>query len=215
MSVFRPSTNTLARLAFAALLAGPVVALAFVLLYARTPFFTNQAFPVQQPVQFDHRHHAADDGIDCRYCHALATRSSTAGLPSSERCLGCHAQIWNKSPLLEPVRESFFSDRPIPWRRVHTLPGFVFFNHSAHLAKGIGCRSCHGRVDQMPAVEQVSPLNMGWCLGCHRAPEAELRPPEQIASMTWEPPPDRERLARELAARYQVHARVSCSTCHR
>lgn len=215
MSVFSPRSNTLARVVFAATLVTPPAVIGFLLLYARTPFYTNQAYPIQQPIQFDHRHHASDDGIDCRYCHNLVDRSYTAGIPSSERCMGCHAQIWNKSPLLEPVRASFFQDKPLVWKRVHTLPDFVYFNHAAHIGKGVGCRTCHGRVDQMPSIEQVAPLNMGWCLGCHRAPDAELRPPDEIASMTWEPPPDRARLARELAARYQIHARVSCTTCHR
>lgn len=215
MSVFRPGANSLARLALAALVTAPALLVGFLLLYARTVFFTNQAFPVPQPIQFDHRHHAADDAIDCRYCHDLATRGATAGIPSTERCMGCHAQIWNKSPLLEPVRESYFRDRPLVWRRVHTLPDFVYFDHSAHLTKGIGCRSCHGRVDTMPAVEQVAPLSMAWCLGCHRAPDRELRPRDQLVSMTWEPPADRDRLARDLAGAYQVHARVSCTTCHR
>lgn len=215
MSVFSPRANTIARIVFVASLLFPFVLAGALLLYPRTPYMTNQGFPTPQPVFFDHRHHAADDGIDCRYCHDLATRSYTAGVPPSERCMGCHAQIWNKSPLLEPVRASLFSDQPLAWNRVHNLPDFVYFDHSAHLNKGVGCVACHGRVDTMPAVLQVAPLTMAWCLGCHRDPGPQLRPPEQIASMTWEPTGDRAQLARDLAARYQVHSRTSCTTCHR
>jgi hypothetical protein len=214
MSVFRPRSNTIARVVLAGGVVGAVGSIAFMLLYARTVFFTNQSFPVEQPVQFDHRHHVGDDGIDCRYCHATVERSAFAGLPTTERCMGCHSQIWNKSPLLDLVRKSYFEDRPIPWRRVHTLPDFVFFNHAIHVNKGIGCVSCHGRVDQMAAVEQVAPLNMGWCLECHRDPVPSLRPPERITDLAWEPPADGKQ-QKELARRYDVHTRVSCTTCHR
>jgi hypothetical protein len=217
MSAFRPETNTRARMALAALLALLLLGIGFPLLYARTVYFTGQSFPAAQPVPFDHRHHVADDGIDCRYCHQTVDAGATAGFPSAEQCMGCHGQIWNKSPPLELVRQSFFEGRPIAWRRVHRLPDFVFFNHANHVMKGIGCVSCHGRVDQMAAVEQVQPLNMGWCLECHRAPERNLRPPDRITDMTWRPPPGREgdALARSLATLYEVKTRVSCTTCHR
>lgn len=123
----------------------------------------------------------------------------------------------DKSPPLELVRQSFFQGTPLAWRRVHRLPDFVFFNHAAHVNKGVGCVTCHGRLDQMAAVEQVQPLNMGWCLECHRAPEKNLRPPDQITSMRWQPPKGREAeaLARSLAELYGVKTRVSCTTCHR
>jgi hypothetical protein len=215
MSVFSPRSNAIARASLAAILTVPVALVVFPLVYARTPFFTNQAWPIQQPVEFDHRHHVADDGIDCRYCHDTVETAASAGFPTAERCMSCHAQIWNKSPLLEPVRRAYFENRPLVWKRVHQLPGFVYFNHSIHVAKGIGCVTCHGRVDQMAAVEQVSGLNMRWCLRCHREPEQHLRPQEEITSMTWQPPAGAANPAQELADRYQLHTRTSCSTCHR
>jgi hypothetical protein len=183
--------------------------------WVRTPFVTGQENPVQQPVLFDHRHHVVDDGIDCRYCHSTVDRSPTAGIPSTARCMGCHNQIWSSSPLLAKVRDAYFSGKPVPWVRVHRLPEFVYFDHSIHVAKGIGCESCHGRVDQMAAVHQVAPLTMGWCLDCHRNPEAHLRPRSQITTMGWRPPGGQDSLGRELMRAYGVQVRTYCTTCHR
>jgi hypothetical protein len=139
------------------------------MVWVRTPYVTGQGQPVDQPVKFDHRHHAADDGIDCLYCHENATRAPYAGVPPTARCMGCHAQIWTQSPELDVVRASFFEDRPIVWRRVNALPKFVYFDHSVHLASGVHCEECHGRVDRMASVYQAEELSMSWCLGCHRA----------------------------------------------
>jgi hypothetical protein len=138
------------------------------MVYVRTPYNTGQFTPVDQPVQFDHRHHVQDDGIDCRYCHSTVERSWTASIPSTDVCMGCHNQVWPDSAMLEPVRRSYFSGTPIPWNRVHWLPGFVYFDHSIHIHRGFACERCHGRVSQMALVVQVAPLNMGWCLDCHR-----------------------------------------------
>src|SRR5262249_39620084 len=151
--------------------------------YVRTPYSDNREFPVDQPMQFDHRHHVKDDGIDCRYCHGDAERSSYAGIPATEVCMGCHSEVWSGSPMLEPLRRSWFSGKPIPWNRVHKLPDFVYFNHAVHLKKGVGCASCHGRVDQMALAYPVFSLTMGWCLDCHRNPAPHLRPPEEITNM--------------------------------
>jgi hypothetical protein len=131
--------------------------------------------------------------------------------------MSCHAQVWNKSPYLSEVRQALFQDRPIPWVRVHNLPDFVYFNHSIHVNKGVGCFTCHGRVDQMGAVEQKSPLTMAWCIECHRNPEPHLRPQEAITRMDWKPPANEDPVAygRRLAQEYQVHSRTSCTTCHR
>ena len=205
------------RLKLALGLAGAAVALALggAMFYWRSPFGTGQFHPVVQPIQFDHRHHVRDDQIDCRYCHASVERAPSAGIPATEVCLSCHSQIWNKSPLLDRVRASWFEGRPIRWLRIHRLPDFVYFNHAIHVNKGVGCVECHGRVDRMAAVEQVQPLNMGWCLDCHRNPAPRLRPIEEITSTTWRPPADRAALGAELMKRYSVHARVSCTTCHR
>lgn len=185
------------------------------LLYWRTPYGTSQFEPVVQPVQFDHRHHVQDDLIDCRYCHASVDKAPSAGLPSTELCLACHSQVWNKSPLLDQVRQSWFSGKPIAWTRVHKLPDFVYFNHSIHVNKGVGCAECHGRVDQMAAIEQAQPLTMGFCLECHRNPLARLRPLEEVANVRWQPPADRAALGAELAKKYDVKPKVNCTTCHR
>jgi hypothetical protein len=171
--------------------------------------------PVEQPIQFDHRHHTRDEGIDCRYCHNTVDRSPAASIPQTQLCLNCHSQIWNKSPMLEQVRESFFKNTPIKWNRVYGVPQFVYFNHSIHVNKGVGCVSCHGRVDQMPAVEKATPLTMSWCLECHRRPEANLRPVEEVTNMEWQPEGDPVEAGRLLAAKNNVHTRTSCTTCHR
>jgi cytochrome c7-like protein len=185
------------------------------LLYWRTPYGTSQHEPIVQPVQFDHRHHVQDDLMDCRYCHSSVDKAPSAGIPPTELCLSCHSQIWNKSPLLDQVRQSWFSGKPIAWTRVHKLPDFVYFNHAIHVNKGVGCVECHGRVDQMPSIEQAQPLTMGFCLDCHRSPQARLRPLEEIANPRWQPPVDRAALGVELARKYDVKPKVNCTTCHR
>jgi hypothetical protein len=209
-----PWTNTAIRLVLLCLALGLIGGISLLLIWVRSPFFTGQNEPVVQPLQFDHRHHVADDGIDCRYCHTSVDTAPSAGYPATEVCTSCHGQIWNQSPMLEPVRRSFFLDRPLEWRRVHQLPDHVYFNHSIHVNKGVGCVTCHGRVDQMAEVMRVSPLTMGWCLDCHRAPERHLRPRDQITSMTWEAD-DPLQTGREIARKNDVHTRTSCSTCHR
>ncbi|MFL5366456.1 MAG: cytochrome c3 family protein [Myxococcales bacterium] len=214
--LFKPWTNTAFRIALVAIavavgggvIAGPM-------LYVRSPLYTQQQDPIDQPVQFDHRHHVGDEGIDCRYCHALVEKGPFAGVPATAVCLNCHSQVWNKSPKLAPVRESFFADRPIVWNKVNKLPHFVYFNHSIHVNKGVGCVTCHGRIDQMAAVEKWAPLTMGWCLDCHREPEKFLRPREEVTSMTWMPSGDQSELGSRLKEEYAVHTRTSCTTCHR
>ena len=144
--------------------------------------------PIEQPVQFDHRHHNADLGIDCRYCHSTVDKSPKAGVPSTEFCLNCHSQVWNESPKLEKVRRSQIEGKPIEWNKVNDVPDFVYFNHSIHVNKGVGCVTCHGRVDKMAAVQKAEPLTMRWCLDCHRNPGPNLRPVSEITNMAWEPP---------------------------
>ena len=174
----------------------------------------------EQPIQFSHAHHAGAIGIDCRYCHTSVEKAAFAGIPPTKTCMNCHSQIWLQSPYLEPVRESFRTDRSIEWTRVHDLPDFVYFDHSIHVAKGVGCETCHGRVDQMPLVWQAARLQMSWCLECHRNPEKFIRPRDQVFTMGWSPPEgvDRESYGRELAKMYHLRSRAvleSCSTCHR
>jgi hypothetical protein len=198
-----------------ALVSIPVVVLTGLMTYVRTPFHTWEKTPVNQPIQFDHRHHVADDGIDCRYCHHTVDKSPSAGIPSTSVCMGCHSQVWSQSPMLALVRESYFRNRPIAYKRVYDLPDFVFFNHRIHVDKGVGCATCHGRVDQMARIQRNQGLMMSWCLDCHRHPERFLRPREEITNMSYQPPPNQEDLGRQLIAEYSVHTRTDCATCHR
>lgn len=211
-ALFPPWTNTatyvvlgLAALAVMGLIAAPMI-------YARTPYATGAADPVLQPIAFDHRHHVRDDGIDCMYCHDGADRAPYAGVPPTERCMGCHAQIWNDSHAIAPLVDSAATGQPIHWQRVHSLPGFVYFDHAVHVTRGIGCVSCHGRVDDMAAVLQVQPLTMQWCLDCHRDPVPHLRPRAQITNMAWTAAPGE---VAALARVYQPRRLTHCSTCHR
>ncbi len=209
MSLFTPTADALLRAFLALGLSAPLVLIVMLMLAARSPLANGINASVRQPVQFDHRHHVADDGIDCLYCHDAVTKSATAGIPPTSRCMGCHAQIWPQSQKLAVVRNSFFEDRSIAWNKVHRLPDFVFFDHSVHVKGGVGCVTCHGRVDQMAVLEQVAPLSMQWCLDCHRDPAPHLRPLDQITSMTWEPS------AAPVASVPSVHPRTECTTCHR
>ena len=214
-ALFSPKANGVFRLVLAVLLLGAGATIAGLMVFQRTPYGTGQQHEVGQPVQFDHRHHVKDDLIDCRYCHSSVEKAASAGIPSTELCLNCHSQVWNKSPLLDVVRASWFQNQPIQWTRVHNLPDFVYFNHAIHVNKGVGCVECHGRVDRMAAIQQVAPLTMGWCLDCHRNPEPRLRPVEEITNMEWKPEGDAVALGKELAKKYDVKPRVSCYTCHR
>jgi hypothetical protein len=237
MALFPRWTNTVARVSLALAAIVPTALVGLLLIIARTPFVTNERIEIAQPVQFDHRHHSWENGIDCRFCHTSVESAPNAGLPPTDRCMGCHDQVWNKSPRLEPVRQAFFSERPIPWVKVHDLPDFVYFDHSIHVNKGVGCVTCHGRVDEMPAVRQQAPLTMNWCLDCHRDPGPNLRPKTEITNMLWGsgehdpalvaaeslPGPDkalyasldRAALGKQLLKDYDVHPRTSCETCHR
>jgi hypothetical protein len=170
--------------------------------------------PVPQPIPFSHKHHVADDGIDCRYCHTTVETSRHAGLPSTHVCLTCHSQLYHDAPLLEPLRESARTGRPIQWQRVHTLPDFVFFDHGAHVAKGVACMECHGRVDQMPLTWRAQPLQMQWCLGCHRNPGPHLHTHDQVTAMPARAPTAAQ--AQLLAQHLESTRRLTdCSTCHR
>ncbi|AKQ66125.1 Molybdopterin oxidoreductase subunitprotein [Myxococcus hansupus] len=215
MGLFPPATDGILRAVLGLMAVLPVALPVALLLLARNPLGTGAFEPVPQPVPFDHRHHVADEGIGCRYCHEGAWKGPFAGIPPTSRCMGCHAQIWNESEPLSLVRQSYFEDRPIPWNRVHRLPNYVFFNHAIHVHKGVGCVSCHGRVDQMARVEQVAPLTMGWCLECHRDPVPHLRPPERVADMTWRPPGAARDTGLLVMRTLDVSPRTECSTCHR
>ncbi len=181
------------------------------LIWVRTPYVTGVFQPAEQPVQFDHRHHVLDDGIDCLYCHWLADEAPTAGIPPTELCMGCHAQIWRNSPLLEPVRQSWFTGKPIVWQRVHDMPDFVFFDHAAHVRRGVGCASCHGAVEEMALVHAERPMTMAFCLDCHRNPAQHLRPLERTTDPHWAA--DGQGEARAAALR--IDPPLHCSGCHR
>jgi len=238
MQVFHRSTNTIAKVS---IFGGLFIVAASLWVLAeinRSSYNTGQYIEREQPVQFSHKHHVGDDGIDCRYCHTSVETSNTAGMPPTKTCMNCHSQIWSESPYLEIVRTSYKENKPIEWTRVHDLPDFVYFNHSIHVNKGVGCASCHGRVDQMPMVYQAASLQMEWCLACHRQPERYLRPKDKITDMAWnieadasddvsaDPfnllaenlAPKRVEKALELKREYRIRsARIltSCSTCHR
>ena len=213
--IFHRSANTIARVSiFGALfaVAGLLVLFAAV---NRSPWVTDARVAREQPIQFSHERHVGGNGIDCRYCHTSVEESSFAGIPPTRTCMNCHSQIFANSPFLEPVRESLRTGRSIQWNRVHDLPDFVYFDHSAHVNKGVGCSTCHGRVDQMPLMWQEASLQMEWCLECHRRPERFLRPKAEVFNVAYQAPSDQLELGRRLIKEYGVETRTGCSTCHR
>lgn len=220
--LFSQSSDTV----FRSLLVGGGVVVCLLLgsmfVLARSPYMTDQDVVVEQPVPFSHVHHVRDIGIDCRYCHQTVETSPRAGVPATQVCMNCHRQIWNQADMLEPVRASYRDDKPLHWNRVHDLPDYVYFNHSVHVKKGVGCYECHGRVGEMPLMRRAAPLTMQWCLACHRDPVPHLRPAELVfdplplEELLSDPSPDslkeiRLRVAREN----EVHAKTDCYTCHR
>jgi Cytochrome c7 and related cytochrome c/Class III cytochrome C family len=215
--IFHPSTNTISRLSIFGAVFLVAVLLWFLLAIYRSSYVTQAGVIREQPVPFSHKHHVSGLGIDCRYCHTTVEVSSFAGIPATETCMNCHAQIWSDSPMLAPVRESFRTNRSIAWTRVHRLPGFVYFDHSIHVQGGIGCVTCHGRVDQMPLMWQAQSLQMEWCLECHRQPERYIRPRESVFSMDWQPSEAQEVLGQRLVKEYHIDKALltSCSVCHR
>ena len=186
--------------------------------WVRSDYATNVGVAVTQPIDFSHQHHVAGLGIDCRYCHTSVENSSFAGIPPTRTCINCHSQIFAYSPMLQLVRDSYKNDKPIHWSRVHHLADFAYFDHSIHVAKGVGCSTCHGRVDQMPLTWQTATLHMEWCLECHRQPERFVRPRSEIYNMAWQPSPDQLEQGRELLKLYNIPRGgrlTDCSTCHR
>lgn len=213
--IFHPSMNTISR----ASIFGAVFILAgvggFIWLVFRSSYTTQVGVVRPQPVEFSHEHHVSGLGIDCRYCHTSVETSPFAGIPPTATCMTCHSQIWTDSPKLEVVRASYRTGESIPWTRVHDLPDFAYFDHSIHVAKGVGCETCHGRVDLMNVLWQKPTMQMQWCLDCHRQPEKYLRPRQFIFSMDYQPPADQLELGRKLKEEYDVHTRIDCSACHR
>jgi hypothetical protein len=175
------------------------------------------AAPVEQAVPFSHKHHVGDVGLDCRYCHASVETAAFAGIPPTHTCMTCHSQIFNSAPMLAPVRKSFEGGEPLHWNRVHDLPDFAYFNHSIHIAKGVGCATCHGAVDTMPLTWRIAPLEMQWCLDCHRSPEKNLRPHDQVFNLNWKADGDQLALGKSLVIANHIHTPtlIDCSNCHR
>lgn len=202
-----------------------------------SPKTTAVGYAPTQPVPYSHALHAGKLGLDCRYCHTTVENAAFAAIPPSQVCMNCHSSIWKESKALAPIRESFATGKPVEWVKIHDLPDYVFFNHSAHVNHGVGCVSCHGRIDQMDVVQQVAPLSMGWCLDCHREPEKNLRPKEQVTNMSWKPtdhplakaqnldekkPEDlvkaQQIVGNHYKQQYDIHDlqyMQSCYTCHR
>ncbi len=215
-ALFPPSSNIALGVALVALVTAPAVAIAGLMVYVRTPYNTDQYVRVDQPVEFDHRHHVSDDGINCLYCHPGAEKSDFAGVPATEVCMGCHSQIFNESPLLEPVRRSFFSGAPLVWNRVNNVPDFTYFSHAVHVARGVGCVHCHGRVDRMARVDKVASLTMGFCLDCHRDPGRFPDTDERGRELPYDPLIGRPALVNVGPSTAHVVTRLTtCSACHR
>ena len=214
--VFRPRANSLvvliASITLAVFAAIGIAATAL----ESSPYVTGVGSTPEQPVPFSHQHHVSGLGIDCRYCHSSVEESSFAGIPATDTCMTCHSQVWTNAPMLEPVRASLARDEPLRWTRVYDLRDFAYFNHSAHVSNGVGCESCHGRVDEMPLVRQATPLTMQWCLECHRDPGPRLRPPGRITAMGYDTSAD-DWSGDELIAHYGIDTdtMTECTTCHR
>jgi hypothetical protein len=215
--IFKPRSNTIARVS--------ILGLALFIVFLGwaadaifwSPYTTRVNIPLDQPVPFSHRHHAEQLGIDCRYCHTGVEKSAFAGLPDTETCMTCHSQLFIDAPLLAPVRQSLARGTPLRWNRANKVPDFVFFNHSIHVAKGIGCATCHGPVNDMTLTWKSRTLYMKWCLDCHRQPEQFIRPREEVFDMGWRPPANQLAAGRALAAAYHVQGAqiTDCGTCHR
>jgi len=217
--IFHRSTNFISRFTVFAAAFLLALAVAAVLAVARSPYMTRQNITREQPVQFSHKHHVGDDGIDCRYCHTGVETSAVAGIPPTKTCMNCHSVLFNNVGYLDPVRASYRDDKSIEWVKIHRLADFVYFNHSIHINKGVGCSSCHGKVNQMPLIFQANTLLMQWCLDCHRNPEAALREKhEDVFNMDWVAPDNQAEIGKRLAAERNIRSTAeltSCSTCHR
>jgi hypothetical protein len=214
--VFHRSINWLARFSIIAVIAAVGLLFGILLNINRIDYVSDVGLAIDQPVPFSHKHHVEAIGIDCRYCHTSVEESAFAGIPPTETCMTCHSLIWTEAPPLEPIRASWRDETNIKWNRVHDLPDFVYFRHNIHIAKGIGCTSCHGAINEMPLVKIENALNMEWCLECHRNPENHIRPRENVFDVHWTPPADQEAQGLRLIEEYDVRVSqlTDCSVCH-
>lgn len=215
--LFGRRADTILRICFFAAIAAPVCAIGLARLHAGSAYVTGQNVTIAQPVPFSHQHHVGALGLDCRNCHTSVDKARFAGMPPTETCMTCHSQLWTNAPMLAPVRTSLATNKPLRWKKVHKLPDYVYFDHSIHVAKGVGCSTCHGAVQTMPLMRQAAPLTMGWCLDCHRNPERYVRPRDQVFNMEWITPRDQIAQGRRLLAEYHIETEhlTDCSKCHR
>jgi hypothetical protein len=215
--LFSRRADTTLRLTIGLIVALFVLAVVFGRMYQGSNYVTGQNIVVTQPVPFSHQHHVGALGLDCRNCHTSVTKSAFAGFPPTETCMTCHSQLWTNAQMLAPVRASLAGGDPLRWQKVNKLPGYVYFDHSIHLAKGVGCSTCHGAVQTMPLMRQAEPLTMGWCLDCHRHPERYVRPRTELFDMNWSAPDDQLERGRKLLVQYHVETEhlTDCSKCHR
>jgi len=191
-----------------------LVASAFIWYYF-SPEYTDVGYQPVQPVPYSHKLHAGDLEIDCRYCHAQVEVAAVASVPPTQVCMNCHALVKRDSPLIAPIVASAADDRPMRWVRVHQVPEYAYFNHGVHVRAGVGCQSCHGDVRSMEVVAQMKPLSMGWCLDCHRRPDNDLRPLDEITNTSWSPPKDQAELAAQYIAERHIAPPEDCTGCHR
>jgi len=215
--LFRPGANAVARAVMVAIIAVPILAIVLTFALWESPYATAQFVTQNQPVPFSHEHHVGRLGLDCRYCHTGVEQAAFAGLPPTRTCMTCHSQIWTTAAMLEPVRESLAQNQPIRWVRVNRVPDYVYFDHSIHVAKGVGCTTCHGPIGRMPLTYRGEPLTMGWCLTCHRHPESFVRPRDEIFNPDWQVPADQQRIGADLVRQYMIKTSglTDCSRCHR
>jgi formate-dependent nitrite reductase cytochrome c552 subunit len=216
--IFHRSTNTIAKVTIfgAALILCGLGYVGYEV--SQSAYYTNIHVERPQPVPFSHKHHVTDAGIDCRYCHTTAEKSSYAGMPTTHICMSCHSKLWLSSPTLEPVRASYANDVSLAWTRVNAEPDFVYFDHSIHVNKGMGCTTCHGPIGQMPLTYRNQTLYMRWCIDCHNKPERFVRPRPEVFNANYRPPADQAALGRKLVAEYQIKSPrliTACTTCHR
>ena len=211
--LFPKKANSLPLLSLGASLLGGVL-LVFLVWYYFSPEFKVVGYQPEQPVPYSHQTHVGQLGMDCQYCHSNVESAKHANVPATETCMTCHSQIRTNSPELQPVRESWAQKEPIEWTKVHHLPDYAHFSHAAHVNKGVGCETCHGRIDQMEVVSQAEPLSMGWCLDCHRQPEKYLRPNDEITTMGYTQPASFIERNLERIRDQGIQPPTNCSACH-
>lgn len=191
------------------------MAVVFFFWHFGSPWYTDVGYRPDQPVDYSHKLHAGDLGLDCRYCHTKVETTPFAGVPPTQTCMNCHEVIGTDNTKLLPVRESWSSGKPIEWVRVHDLPDYAYFDHSVHIRAGVGCESCHGNVRNMEKVTLSKPLSMGWCLDCHRDPDPHLRPAKAITEMNWTPDDDHATFVERLKTEKNIAPPEDCAACHR